>query len=109
MKKTALILFITFNLLLVAAIGGLLILAETYPLHPGDGVYAVQPVAEEEVAVDKDKLINDFCPLMDEPVVEDLFVTYKGYKIGMCCTDCIPEWFELETEEKDKILNDLIR
>ena len=47
MKKTVLILFIIFNLLLVAAIGGLLVLAETYPLHPGDGLYTVQHVAEQ--------------------------------------------------------------
>ena len=45
--RKVLYLFITLNLLLVSAIGGLYYLAETYPFHPGDPLYAVQDLAEQ--------------------------------------------------------------
>jgi len=45
--KKILILFLAFNLLIVATIGSLLFLAETYPFRPGDRFYAVQHVAEQ--------------------------------------------------------------
>lgn len=46
MRKLLLI-FLSLNLLLVAALAGLYYLSETYPFHPGDKLYAVQNLAEQ--------------------------------------------------------------
>ncbi|MEE9127572.1 MAG: hypothetical protein V3U11_10565 [Planctomycetota bacterium] len=48
--------------------------------------------------------INAKCPLMDEPVDPKFAVTYKGFKIGFCCEDCLPDWKELPAKEKDEAL-----
>ena len=39
--------FLSLNLLLVAALAGLYYLSETYPFHPGDKLYSVQNLAEQ--------------------------------------------------------------
>ena len=41
---------------------------------------------------------------MDEPVDPKFAVTYKGFKIGFCCEDCLPDWKEVTAKEKDEAL-----
>jgi len=38
--------------------------------------------------------INKICPVDDKPVDRDVFVIYKGQKIGFCCEDCVKDFKE---------------
>jgi hypothetical protein len=53
-------------------------------------------------------IINDKCPLMEDPVVPNQEVTYRGYRIGFCCEICTEEWELLPAEEKDELLDSLL-
>lgn len=64
---------------------------------------------EVTAAASKDTTaINRMCPLMDEAIDLENFVTYEGKQIGLCCEDCIVDWNELSTEEKDRHLKSLL-
>lgn len=65
------------------------------------------PEEPEEVARPRG-IINTRCPLMDDPVVKDWVVTYKGYNIGFCCEICFEDWDEMEESERAQILKDLL-
>ena len=68
----------------------------------------VDPVVAEEEERPKG-LINTMCPLMEQVVVPEFFVEHNGYKIGLCCLDCIPEWTNLSDRDKDEILEELLK
>ena len=53
--------------------------------------------------------INTECPLMEEPVVANKSVTYKGYTIGLCCEDCVLDWNDLNGADRDEYLADLLK
>lgn len=56
------------------------------------------------------RVVNAFCPIMDEhPVArgKDPYLTlsenvreYRGRKIGFCCEDCPPQWDALTEAQK---------
>ena len=54
------------------------------------------------------QILNQNCPVSGEAVDPDQFVTFRGYKIGMCCEDCIADWNELSKDEKDQHLKKLL-
>lgn len=69
---------------------------------------AVYPVVAEKEAR-PEGIINTLCPLMEQVVVPEFYVEHDGYKIGMCCLDCIPEWANLTDLDKDEILKELLK
>jgi hypothetical protein len=76
-------------------------------------VTALKTTATSAPAV-SDKIINKVCPMMGDPVDPDkvsdkLTRTYKGYKIGFCCSACPPQWDKLTDEQKDKKLQQMLK
>ena len=61
------------------------------------------------VAAELTALNNPLCPLMEEPIVEGYAVTYKNYRIEMCCDDCLVEWDLYSAADKDNVLKRLLR
>ena len=76
------------------------------------GVAAAEEVVPIEAeAVDAtltNVIINDKCPLMEDPVVPNEEVVYRGYRIGFCCEICTEEWELLGADEKDQLLDKLL-
>lgn len=42
----------------------------------------------------KGPAVNKICPVDDKPIDRDVFVIYKGQKIGFCCEDCVKDFKE---------------
>ena len=61
--------------------------------------------AGEKVAV-----VNSKCPIMPtravdpEKVPANLVRTFKGRKVGFCCSGCPPKWDELTDEQREQKL-----
>lgn len=49
-------------------------------------------------------VINDRCPVMNEPVADGVTTDYEGVTIGFCCPGCIDGWKAMSDDDKDAFI-----
>jgi len=75
-----------------ALLGATLSLADD--AKPAAKCPATGPATTQAAKADDQPAINKICPVDDKPVDRDVFIIYKGQKIGFCCEDCLKDFKE---------------
>ena len=67
------------------------------------GVQAIEstPLAVSVAEPAADEAINKNCPIAEEPIDGETFVTYDGHKVGLCCAGCDKKFLAWSKDKKD--------